>query len=159
MCLWRMRMPHPSQPNRGMIIRRKILLNYGVNPILLFARLSRVSFASVITSRVIITTDYRVLERITEHASVANVFANPAGRVPIVPAETALTLAFLLVGFINLWNFVHGLMEIFLFYIGGGEICSGKGDCVCGECQCFEEDGGRYSGKYCEECPVGLSSA
>ncbi|XP_045025979.1 integrin beta-PS isoform X1 [Daphnia magna] len=36
----------------------------------------------------------------------------------------------------------------------GGEICSGKGDCVCGECQCFEEDGGRYSGKYCEECPT-----
>jgi len=33
----------------------------------------------------------------------------------------------------------------------GGE-CSGKGECVCGECQCIEENGNRYSGKYCEEC-------
>jgi len=36
----------------------------------------------------------------------------------------------------------------------GGEICSGKGECVCGECQCIEENGSRYSGKYCEECPT-----
>lgn len=42
---------------------------------------------------------------------------------------------------------------------GGGEICSGKGECVCGECQCVEEDGGRYSGKYCEECPVNLNDS
>jgi len=35
---------------------------------------------------------------------------------------------------------------------GGGEVCSGKGECVCGECQCIEENGGRYSGQFCQEC-------
>lgn len=33
-------------------------------------------------------------------------------------------------------------------------MCSGKGECVCGECQCIEENGGRYSGQFCEECPT-----
>jgi len=37
---------------------------------------------------------------------------------------------------------------------GGGELCSGKGECVCGECQCVEENGGRYSGQFCEDCPT-----
>lgn len=38
---------------------------------------------------------------------------------------------------------------------GNGEICSGNGECVCGECQCFTmKDGGTYSGKYCDKCPV-----
>jgi len=41
-----------------------------------------------------------------------------------------------------------------MYFSGSGEICSGKGECVCGECQCIEEDGGRYSGKHCEECPT-----
>lgn len=35
----------------------------------------------------------------------------------------------------------------------GDPPCSGKGSCVCGECQCHNTDGNRYSGKYCEECP------
>lgn len=38
---------------------------------------------------------------------------------------------------------------------GGGEICSGKGECVCGVCKCKEEEEvGRYSGRYCEKCPT-----
>lgn len=38
---------------------------------------------------------------------------------------------------------------------GGGEICSGKGTCECGICKCFEDtEQGRYSGRYCEKCPV-----
>lgn len=157
MCLWRMRMPAAPEPNRGMITKRKNLFHDKLNSILLHHRLSRASFVSVITFRVITTTDYRVRGRIMERASVANAFANPAGRVPIVLAETALTLVFLLVGFFNLCTAILIYsMKIFLFDAGGGEICSGKGDCVCGECQCFEEDGGRYSGKYCEECPVSL---
>lgn len=36
----------------------------------------------------------------------------------------------------------------------GGEICSGKGECECGKCKCIVEDGARYSGQYCEECPT-----
>ena len=32
--------------------------------------------------------------------------------------------------------------------------CSGAGECVCGQCVCKEEQGARYSGKYCEDCPV-----
>ncbi len=50
------------------------------------------------------------------------------------------------------------LINSFPINLGGGEICSGKGDCVCGECQCIEEDGGRYSGQYCDECPVRQNS-
>ncbi|KAK1136188.1 hypothetical protein K0M31_000753 [Melipona bicolor] len=34
------------------------------------------------------------------------------------------------------------------------EICSGRGDCICGSCHCHEKDNIRYSGQYCEECPV-----
>ncbi|XP_026673834.1 integrin beta-PS-like isoform X2 [Ceratina calcarata] len=34
------------------------------------------------------------------------------------------------------------------------EICSGRGDCVCGSCLCHEKDNIRYSGQYCEECPI-----
>ncbi|XP_046391367.1 integrin beta-PS isoform X2 [Ischnura elegans] len=44
--------------------------------------------------------------------------------------------------------------------IGGpgavGEVCSGKGVCECGVCKCFEEEGGRYSGRFCEKCPTCL---
>ncbi|KAF0293498.1 Integrin beta-PS [Amphibalanus amphitrite] len=32
--------------------------------------------------------------------------------------------------------------------------CSGAGECVCGQCVCKEEQGARYSGKYCEDCPT-----
>lgn len=35
-----------------------------------------------------------------------------------------------------------------------GELCSGHGDCVCGECKCHETTDGRYSGRYCEKCPT-----
>ncbi|CAL7946615.1 unnamed protein product [Xylocopa violacea] len=34
------------------------------------------------------------------------------------------------------------------------EICSGRGDCICGSCYCREKDSIRYSGQYCEECPI-----
>ncbi|XP_076245992.1 integrin beta-PS-like [Calliopsis andreniformis] len=34
------------------------------------------------------------------------------------------------------------------------EICSGRGDCICGSCHCYEMDNIRYSGQYCEECPI-----
>ncbi|XP_043581912.1 integrin beta-PS-like [Bombus pyrosoma] len=34
------------------------------------------------------------------------------------------------------------------------EICSGRGDCICGSCHCHEKDNIRYSGQYCEECPI-----
>lgn len=36
------------------------------------------------------------------------------------------------------------------------EICSGRGTCECGQCKCAEENGIRYSGKYCQKCPVSL---
>ncbi|KAF2356108.1 Integrin beta subunit VWA domain [Trinorchestia longiramus] len=32
--------------------------------------------------------------------------------------------------------------------------CSGNGKCECNQCKCFETDGGRYSGKWCEDCPT-----
>ena len=35
-----------------------------------------------------------------------------------------------------------------------GKLCSGHGECSCGECKCFETDEGQYSGRYCEDCPV-----
>lgn len=35
-----------------------------------------------------------------------------------------------------------------------GEICSGNGKCVCGQCVCNVDDDRHYSGKYCEKCPV-----
>jgi len=38
--------------------------------------------------------DYHALEQITEHVSVENVFANPAGKVLTVPAGIVSTLAF-----------------------------------------------------------------
>ena len=34
------------------------------------------------------------------------------------------------------------------------KLCSGQGECVCGECKCAETQDGQYSGRYCEECPV-----
>jgi len=33
-----------------------------------------------------------------------------------------------------------------------GQICNGKGDCVCGECQCHYDT--YYMGHTCEECPT-----
>lgn len=38
----------------------------------------------------------------------------------------------------------------------GGEICSGHGTCVCGACVCEDTQESRYSGKFCEKCPVSL---
>ncbi|RXG59556.1 Integrin beta-PS [Armadillidium vulgare] len=35
-----------------------------------------------------------------------------------------------------------------------GEECSNQGFCECNQCKCFDTDGGRYSGKYCEDCPT-----
>ena len=35
-----------------------------------------------------------------------------------------------------------------------GEICSGHGECRCGRCECNIEEDIRYSGKYCENCPM-----
>lgn len=35
-----------------------------------------------------------------------------------------------------------------------GVECSGQGKCVCNQCQCNEDDKGRYTGKYCEDCPI-----
>jgi hypothetical protein len=55
----------------------------------------------VTTFLVTITMDYRVLDQITEHVSVENVFANLAGRVLTVLAEIASTLAFRHVSFGN----------------------------------------------------------
>ncbi|XP_042890913.1 multiple epidermal growth factor-like domains protein 10 isoform X2 [Penaeus japonicus] len=37
---------------------------------------------------------------------------------------------------------------------GTGEICSGQGTCECNSCRCFESEEGRYSGKWCEDCPT-----
>lgn len=37
---------------------------------------------------------------------------------------------------------------------GSDEICSGRGVCECGQCKCSEENDFRYSGKYCQKCPV-----
>lgn len=37
---------------------------------------------------------------------------------------------------------------------GSNEICSGRGNCECGQCKCSEENGIRYSGKYCQKCPT-----
>lgn len=108
---------------------------------------------NVITFRATITTDCLALERTMEHASAANVFAKQAGRALIAHAGIALILAFLLVIHYQL-TYVFRNSNNYYPVLGGGDICSGKGDCVCGECQCVEEDGGRYSGKYCEECPV-----
>ncbi|MCL4127518.1 UNVERIFIED_CONTAM: hypothetical protein GTU68_027418 [Idotea baltica] len=35
-----------------------------------------------------------------------------------------------------------------------GDVCSNQGTCECNQCKCFDTDGGRYSGKYCEDCPT-----
>ncbi|EZA50855.1 Integrin beta-PS [Ooceraea biroi] len=37
---------------------------------------------------------------------------------------------------------------------GNAEICSGRGRCICGNCHCQELQNIRYSGQYCEECPL-----
>ena len=34
------------------------------------------------------------------------------------------------------------------------KLCSGHGECECGECRCQETEEGQYSGKWCEECPT-----
>lgn len=34
-----------------------------------------------------------------------------------------------------------------------GKLCNDQGDCVCGRCQCFENDERWFSGKYCQKCP------
>ena len=39
------------------------------------------------------------------------------------------------------------------------KLCSGQGECVCGECKCAETQDGQYSGRHCEECPVSCSLA
>lgn len=33
-------------------------------------------------------------------------------------------------------------------------ICSGHGTCVCGACVCENTAQGKYSGQFCEKCPV-----
>lgn len=35
-----------------------------------------------------------------------------------------------------------------------GILCSGDGKCECNQCKCDETKGGRYSGKWCEDCPL-----
>ncbi|ROT69643.1 integrin [Penaeus vannamei] len=35
-----------------------------------------------------------------------------------------------------------------------GEICSNQGICECNMCRCSASAGGRYSGKWCEDCPT-----
>ncbi|CAL4140762.1 unnamed protein product, partial [Meganyctiphanes norvegica] len=35
-----------------------------------------------------------------------------------------------------------------------GDECSGQGKCECNKCKCFETVEGRYSGKWCEDCPT-----
>ncbi|XP_042227152.1 integrin beta-PS-like isoform X2 [Homarus americanus] len=35
-----------------------------------------------------------------------------------------------------------------------GEVCSGHGECECNQCKCNETEDGRYSGKWCEDCPT-----
>ena len=67
--------------------------------ILMIHRLLLASSASAITFRVTITMDYLAPERITELVNVESVFANPAGKVPTVLAETAPILALRLVSF------------------------------------------------------------
>lgn len=32
----------------------------------------------------------------------------------------------------------------------GGRVCSGKGECLCGQCSCHANDFGQVWGKYCE---------
>ncbi|KAH6940080.1 hypothetical protein HPB50_024645 [Hyalomma asiaticum] len=34
------------------------------------------------------------------------------------------------------------------------KICSGYGECICGQCKCLESDEERYSGVFCEDCPT-----
>ncbi|CAG0892794.1 unnamed protein product [Cyprideis torosa] len=36
----------------------------------------------------------------------------------------------------------------------GGSLCSGKGNCTCGVCECMETEAGKFSGKFCAECPT-----
>lgn len=36
----------------------------------------------------------------------------------------------------------------------GNTICSGNGVCECNQCKCNETEEGRYSGKWCEDCPT-----
>lgn len=35
-----------------------------------------------------------------------------------------------------------------------GEICSNQGNCECNQCKCYETEDGRFSGKWCEDCPA-----
>lgn len=35
-----------------------------------------------------------------------------------------------------------------------GDECSNQGVCECNQCKCSESKDGRYSGKYCEDCPT-----
>lgn len=36
-----------------------------------------------------------------------------------------------------------------------GRYCSGRGHCVCGECQCYRDDEhGYFGGPFCEDCSV-----
>ena len=142
-------------------------------PVIDFANCCRwwaVSSASVTISLAITTMGCLAPERITALANAVSACANPDGRARIVRAEILPKLAYPQVNFFFFFLF-YSLTEIlfsslrrwkikkkkkFLLGLssGGGEPCSGKGECVCGECQCIEENGGRYSGQFCEECPV-----
>lgn len=36
-----------------------------------------------------------------------------------------------------------------------GKECNGHGECICGKCRCFtDEEGQKYSGPFCDICPV-----
>uniref|UniRef100_A0A336M8L1 Integrin beta n=2 Tax=Culicoides sonorensis TaxID=179676 RepID=A0A336M8L1_CULSO len=37
---------------------------------------------------------------------------------------------------------------------GDTVLCSGHGECVCGECKCETTEEGRYSGRFCDKCPT-----
>lgn len=47
-------------------------------------------------------------------------------------------------------------LKFAIFVAENNEICSGNGQCVCGQCMCNSDDDRHYSGKYCEKCPVSI---
>lgn len=114
------------------------------------------NFANVIISHAKETRAYcaAVVSAVPAFAAHANV--NLVGLVPIAHAAIQRTLALHLEVREDSQQYISFIYIIRPcdFPAPNGELCSGHGDCVCGECKCHETSDGRYSGRYCEKCPT-----
>ena len=118
---------------------------------------SGASIANVTTTRVLLPTNRCVLDQIMENVTAVSVSVDLDGRYSVFNADYITQYAF----DIGVRYPIKGEScecatdeSKCIQPNGDGSVCSGKGVCKCGGCQCQEEADGLHSGAFCEVCPV-----